>query len=119
MNENEVVFRKYNESIKKGFDELTRIAKEDGMETLFQPPDSPLYFYCECSDENCRERVQLKPSSYDAIHKHRARFVIVPGHETESIERIFDKKTGYDVVEKLVTPSESVTTLKKTEVDNS
>jgi hypothetical protein len=118
MAENEVIFREYNESVQKGFDELKKIAQEENDKWSIPQSDTPVHFYCECSDENCRERVILLPSRYAEIHKRRDRFVVIPGHQTKTIERVIHKETGYYVVEKLVTPPESASGLQKTDVNN-
>lgn len=118
MAENEVVFREYNERVLKGFEELTEIAKEDGQEAYVANNDHPLFFYCECSDENCRQRVQLKPSRYATIHKQRDRFIILCGHETRSIEQIISTEADFCIVEKFITPLRKVTKLQKTETNN-
>lgn len=119
MVENETVFREYNESIEKGFDEIERIAKEEGQEDILGNRDMPLYFYCECSDENCDTRLLLKPSQYSKIHKRRDRFVIVAGHETKTIEKIIEKRANYYIVEKFAIPPKSKHGLNKTDIDNS
>jgi hypothetical protein len=119
MADNEAVFRRHNEKIQKRFEELQRIAEEDDQLDLAKPDDSPLFFYCECSDENCLERVEMKPSRYAAIHKRRDYFVITPGHEVEEIETVVRKAQGYNVVQKHVEASEDATNLKDTPVDNS
>jgi hypothetical protein len=118
MAENEVVFRKYNERIKKGFDELKRIAKEEGQEALVRDEDTPLHFYCECSDENCRQRIILKPSRYNEIHKHRDHFVVTYGHDVQSVERVIDGEADFCVVEKFHTPPKSSAKLHKTDLNN-
>jgi hypothetical protein len=118
MMENEVVFRKYNESIGQHFAELRRVAKEDDQESMFSMTDQPLQFYCECSDENCSQRVTIKPSIYKDIHKNRRIFVTVCGHETSSIEHTVVKKSDYCIIEKYKTPNPDVTELKDTPIDN-
>lgn len=119
MAENEVVFRNYNEKIQKGFDKLKQLAEEEGHQGLIKENDASLYFYCECSDENCRKRVSLKPSRYNEIHKHRNHFVMIPGHEVKSIERIIEKNSKFLVAEKHETPPPSAEVLNETAVDNS
>jgi len=119
MVENEVVFRQYNESIGQGFDEIRQLARETDQEHLIPKDDTPLYFYCECSDENCVKRLKIKPSRYTAIHKNRYHFVIVNGHEVANIERIVRKLPGYSIVEKNIEPPETVSSLQPTDIDNS
>jgi hypothetical protein len=86
--ENQAVFRGYNERIKRNLDKITEEAISSGQEYLIKSDDLPLYFLCECSDENCRKRVHLKPSMYQRIHRKRNRFVIVSGHEADEVERL-------------------------------
>lgn len=118
MAENEVVFRQYNEKIQKGFAELKVLAQEEGHHSLVDDDDMPLHFYCECSDEDCTKRVILKPSLYSKIHKSRNSFVLIPGHETKSIERTVTEKSGYNVVEKFISPPQKVTQLNPTPLRN-
>ncbi len=117
--DNEVVFRQYNERVTNGLEEIKNIAKEDGQEGLISQNDAPLLFYCECSDENCRKRVKIKPSRYHEIHKRRDHFVIVCGHEIKKIEHVIGKETDFCVIEKFILPSESAPGLHKTDADNS
>jgi hypothetical protein len=103
--ENEVIFRRHNERIQKGIDEIKRLAAEDDQEHLIPVNDDLLLrFYCECSDENCRLRIVLKASIYNRIHKKRNHFVIVGGHETQHIERIVEEHDSYFIVEKSIVP---------------
>jgi len=100
MVENEAVFRQYNERLQHSMEELKRMAKEMGMNHLVGHDVDGLYFYCECSDENCTERVRMDPAKYDKIHHDRKKFIMLPGHEVMSIEVIISKEDGYNVVKK-------------------
>ncbi len=73
-----------------------------------------LHFYCECSNEDCHERIALPLSKYKEIHSDRSRFIVMPEHEVPSIENVVSKKTKYSVVDKFVTPLETAATLKAT-----
>ena len=64
MAENEVVFRTYNETMQQGLVDLAQVAKEDRQEHLMLEAHEELHFYCECSDENCRERIIMPPQTY-------------------------------------------------------
>ena len=119
MAENEVVFRQYNEQAQAGFEEIKRVAKEEGEESLIEDYDVPLPFYCECSDENCEKRIQLEPSRYNNIHTHRNSFVLIPGHEVTDIEEVVITEKNYVVVNKFIEPPFTITKLHKTDVDNS
>lgn len=118
MAENEVVFREYNERIQKGFDELAQLAHEEGRSDLVFEDDLPLQFYCECSDEDCRKRLLLKPSEYAQIHDKRTRFIVVKGHQTDAIEQVVAQTTGYAVVQKTVDIPDTATDLNATSISN-
>lgn len=119
MAENEVIFRRRNEEIKRGFDKIKKIATEDDQAHLVVDDDMPLHFYCECSDEKCRERVVLRPSRYNAIHKNRRLFVAKKGHEVVAIERVVKVTDEYIVVEKrLPVPEPTTDTLHPTDIHN-
>jgi hypothetical protein len=114
MAQNEVVFRQHNESIQEGFEEIKRLAKEDEQENLIADDDSPLLFYCECSNEDCRERLKLRPSRYNEFHTQHNRFVVLRGHENPEVEKVVRKEDDVSVVEKFIEPPASATTLKNT-----
>jgi hypothetical protein len=119
MVENEAIFREINEEVQKGFNKLQRMANDEGQEDLIEVPNTPLEYYCECSDENCRERIKLKLSEHTKIHKNRSAFVLKVGHHVDSIEKVLEKMPGYYIVEKYSDPPESPGTLNVTSVDNS
>jgi hypothetical protein len=119
MVENEVVFRRHNENVQQGFDKIKKLAQETSQDFLEPDDDTPLYFYCECSDENCRQRILMKPSEHAKIHKDRYQFVLIPGHETTVIEQVIERTDDYNIVEKFNKPPESVGSLQPTDVDNS
>jgi len=83
---NEEVFRSINERIEEG-------AKQHGVEQL-------LPFHCECATKACVETIELSPAEYDRIASHRARFVVIHGHEQPSVEIVIESHSAYLVVEK-------------------
>jgi hypothetical protein len=115
--ENEVVFRQANETVQKGFAQLNKIAEEDGQEPIAHDETMPLHFYCECSDENCQQRIAIRTKTYTAIHEKRDQFIILPEHNTQSLERVVRKTPSYWVVEKFAVPSEVTTGLRSTDVN--
>lgn len=119
MIENQAVFRRYNEQVQQNFEKIKEVAAETNQEYLIPDDDTPLHFYCECSDENCRERIQMKPSEYSRIHKNRKQFVILNGHEIDTIEQVVLKEKDFWVVKKFVKPSETARLLQPTTADNS
>ncbi len=119
--ENEVLFRQLNEQIQQGFDETNRLAKEDNQpeyKISHGPDDRPLHFFCECSDENCRQRVLVNHHEYNKIHKRRDHFVIIPGHEHETIEHVVRREKEFYVIEKLSPPPKKAKKLNPTAIDN-
>jgi|AntRauTorckE6833_2_1112554.scaffolds.fasta_scaffold00630_3 hypothetical protein len=112
--ENEVVFREANERVVEGLDSLDKMADTEGYTEIPDKEDLQLHFYCECSDENCRERIVMKLSEYDDLHNNRKLFIVMPEHEVKEIERIKDANDEYAVVEKRLEPSETAEKLQST-----
>jgi hypothetical protein len=117
--ENEVMSRKPNEKVSQAFDFLNKVAQEDGQEHLLPPIDPNILFFCECSDEKCKERIELKKSTYDKIHQNSMHFLLVPGHNIPSIERIVQSEDNYLVVEKFQTPPDNAADFNPTDLHNS
>lgn len=116
--DNEVVFRQANERVQSALAELKSMAKTEHYNYLPKQSDAPIHFYCECSDENCKKRIIIKPSLYKEIHTSRKRFLIKPSHGVPSIERIVFKESAYTVVEKFTTPPETAEKLQVTNIVN-
>ena len=57
-------------------------------------------FVCECSRGGCMQRISLTAREYEHIRAEGDHFVLVPGHEDRSIERVIETHAGYLVVEK-------------------
>lgn len=117
--ENEVVFRRMNEQIPESLEALKEAADSEGHGSVVSDIDTPIHFYCECSDENCRQRLVLRPSEYKEFHQNSSQFVIVPGHQVAAIERIIYNDEKIMVVEKFETPPQTATTLNPTSANNS
>ena len=58
-------------------------------------------FVCECSDPNCTHRVPASLVEYEEVREDPARFLLVPGHEDEEIERVLSDRGRFRVVEKV------------------
>src|SRR4051812_2789681 len=89
--ENEVVLRQQNEKIQKQLDEVNAMAAEDGVKGIDFDSSLPIHFFCECSDENCRERIKITLNDYNEIHTVREHFIVLPGHEVPKIEDVTSK----------------------------
>lgn len=84
---NEEAFRAINARIDEG-------AQQHGV-------DSPLPFHCECDDAGCVEKIDIRPSEYERIVAQRYHFVLIPGHEDASVERVVERCEAYTVAEKI------------------
>ena len=98
--ENEVIFRHLNERAHGGLVAVNKLAREDKQPEFMVSDDTPLYFYCECSNLNCTERIHITFHTYGRIHHDRSNFTVVPGHEVATIERVVKRYSGYNVVHK-------------------
>jgi hypothetical protein len=98
--ENEMLFRRANEKIGTDLDVVDANHIADGNPHLVRSDDLLLFFKCECSDEKCQTRVKLKLSKYRLIHLERSTFVIRPGHEIKSIEKVIEQNPTYSIVRK-------------------
>lgn len=54
---------------------------------------------CECSDPDCLEVLELTPEEYQQI-RDDGMFIIAPGHSLPAIERLVERRGGFDIVEK-------------------
>jgi hypothetical protein len=86
---NEALFRSLNEQIRRLTEELGDAQQPETWE-----------FVCECSRLKCGERLVLSPGDYEAIRVDAARFLVAPGHDDASVDRVVEKNAGYWVVEK-------------------
>ena len=86
--ENEVIFKQINKDV-EGF------LYDVGVENLLTAP-----FYCECSNIQCHERIEMAPADYERIHKNPKRFIVLNGHEVPAVERVIERHDMYNVVEK-------------------
>jgi hypothetical protein len=92
--ENEVVFRLRNNGLKSAVDTLLPEENKD---------DFNLGFTCECSDENCKETVEISAATYEHIRQNPREFILKTGHQQPDIERVVHND-GYIVVEKFDKP---------------
>jgi hypothetical protein len=58
-------------------------------------------FVCECHDQACVDRVEVPLADYEAVRENAARFILLPGHENERVERIVEQRARYRIVEKV------------------
>jgi hypothetical protein len=84
---NEEIYRNVNERIES-------TARDHGF-------DQELSFHCECAESDCFQTIQMPADDYDRIAADRFRFVVVPEHQNEAIEKIVLRTPAYLVVEKV------------------
>lgn len=116
--ENEMIFRRMNEKVGSDLDALDEMYEKEGNRHLIRDDDLLLMFKCECSDENCEERIPLKLSKYREIHTDRNTFIVKSNHEVDPIEKVISKEEGYNIVMKNNSTPEPNDTLKNTTIRN-
>jgi hypothetical protein len=75
--------------------EIERASKELG-----EKPHDQLTVVCECGQDSCSQTVDLTLAEYEQSHQQHDRFVVVPGHEDEQLERVVERNERYLVVDK-------------------
>jgi len=116
--ENQVIFRRLNSRVQRGFDEVNAIAAQDGECPIGINDSLILHFYCECSDEHCKKRIKLSLNVYNAVHSHNDEFTIVCGHEALAVEDVVNREQEYCVVKKHNEPPKNATSLNSTNISN-
>ena len=87
---NEALAREVNERINA----LDRGATKGG--------DGTFGFHCECGVEGgCAERIWMTLDEYDVVRQQDDRFALVPGHQTDELERVVERSDRYVVVDKV------------------
>jgi hypothetical protein len=87
----ELAARSLNTKAKNLLKKHTPKTEQDGL---------MIEFYCECSDENCQERVALTLDQYEKFHQDKALFVLAKGHEEPKVEAAVTKQPDFTIVEK-------------------
>jgi hypothetical protein len=79
----EVNGRRVNEAIERGTEAARRAV-----------------FVCECGNLGCTATVELSIAEYEMVRSNFDRFLVIPGHEIESVEDVVERHDGYLVVVK-------------------
>jgi hypothetical protein len=67
-----------------------------------QVPDTGrVPFLCECADEFCDGRVELRLEAWEDVAREPHHYVVVSGHPRADGERVVGSLNGYDIVRKL------------------
>lgn len=62
--------------------------------------ESPtLELLCECGTAGCSERVELTAEEYERVRAHPTHFVLVPGHQDDTVEHVLHREGDHLVVE--------------------
>jgi hypothetical protein len=77
----------------------------DAVERAFDASSARLsgattHVFCECARRRCLERIELTQAEYAAVRRDPAAFLVRPGHEITSIERVVKHTSRYLVVVK-------------------
>lgn len=56
-------------------------------------------YFCECSDEGCRQRIRLTDSEYEMVRSEAVRFMVAPTHENPEIDRVVAENERFSTVE--------------------
>lgn len=57
-------------------------------------------FVCECGYLGCNTTVELSISEYEAVRTDFDRFLVVPGHEIDEVDRVVERHSDHLVVVK-------------------
>ena len=116
--ENEMIFRRVNEKVGDDLGSLDAMHIDDHNLNLVWDDTILLNFKCECSDENCDQRIPIKLSVYKKIHENRNAFIIKLKHQVEAIEKVIISEDTYSVVEKNNSTGEPGAKLNNTSIKN-
>jgi len=56
-------------------------------------------FVCECSDHECAEALEISSAEYARIRADAGHFVVFPGHERPTSDRVVRRNDRFAVVE--------------------
>ena len=87
--QNELVFRSVNEQILK-------------MSDRFRAALSDIDIVCECADTKCIGTIRINSEEFVKFERQEGMFLVLPGHEDESVEQVVCRKKDYVIVWKAV-----------------
>ena len=77
-----------------------RIAAIDEA-TAWADPGHEFEFQCECGrNRGCEGRVLMTLEEYERVRGQRDRFAVVPGHQSDELERVVEEQQRYLIVDK-------------------
>jgi hypothetical protein len=90
--ENEQIMEALNRRLQE---HVARIRSEGDTD-----PSGLVSCFCECSDLSCRGRIPITPARYADIHRDPSLFIVLAGHEQETIESVVDTWMDHLIVRK-------------------
>src|SRR4051794_24630925 len=84
---NQALFRTLNERV------------ETIAESLKATPEA-LRLVCECGNLACDARFEMSRDDYEAIRSDPSLFAVAPGHASESVESVLERRGTFEVVRK-------------------
>jgi hypothetical protein len=81
----EAIFREVNEAIAKTAESFEADEAE---------------FVCECADPDCAHRVKASLDDYELVRADGTHFLLVPGHDEPTVERVVGRREEFHIVEK-------------------
>ena len=84
---NEAMFREVNERV-------------EDMTNTFESDTGTFEIVCECADPACTERLSVPTGVYERVRSDATHFLLSPGHEDATVERVIETFDSYVVVEK-------------------
>lgn len=95
--QNEALFREVNERIQEVSTGFSGYGESDSLLAGF---------VCECSREDCTEALEVTHARYEAVRDDPRRFLVLPGHEDMTVDRVVERHGGFVVVQKFGEASE-------------
>lgn len=90
--ENEQIMEALNRRLQEHVARIRAEGEGDGPELVS--------CFCECSDLACRGRIAITPERYEEIHRDPSLFIVLAGHEDETIESVVDTWMDHLIVRK-------------------
>jgi hypothetical protein len=83
--------------------QISRSANErlQALAVAIVPAEQLIPFLCECANDACLGRVDMKLGDYDDIHRDRDQYSILRDHQIVDGERIIEQRPLYDIVSKV------------------
>ncbi|SRR6266496_5940744 len=82
--------------------QISRSANErlQALAVAIVPAEQLIPFLCECADDVCMGRVDMKLGDYDDIHRDRDQYAILRDHQIADGEMVIEQRPLYDIVSK-------------------